>query len=241
MVRVFHLSWVWDAHTHMENSLWAFQCFLFFFSFFSFFFSFFFKCGYCHSHWNAAPILFCIQNLVYIDGPTAGASFTGSVLYWYLLTYNISSNQVQASSSSLSPSPRLNRSPSPGLSGLKRLEPNSSKEFLPHQQPRPIPSLSGFKRLAPTFSKQCLPHQQRHPIYISHPLENLTDPFFCKVCQVPCSSAVTYKSHIRGYKHRAIGGELKFGRKDGAEVAEVRSEWKKCEFCNVWCMDDDAL
>ena len=38
MVRVFHLSWVWDAHTHMENSLWAFQCFLFFFFFFSFFF-----------------------------------------------------------------------------------------------------------------------------------------------------------------------------------------------------------
>lgn len=79
------------------------------------------------------------------------------------------------------------------------------------------------------------------PIYISHPLENPTDPFFCKVCQVPCSSPVTYKSHIRGYKHRAIVGELKFGRKDGAGVAEVRSDWKKCEFCNVWCMDDDAL
>ena len=58
---------------------------------------------------------------------------------------------------------------------------------------------------------------------------------------MPCSSAVTYKSHIRGYKHRATVGELKFGRKDGAEVAEVRSERKKCEFCNVWCMDDDAL
>lgn len=52
---------------------------------------------------------------------------------------------------------------------------------------------------------------------------------------------LTYKSHIRGNKHRAIVGELKFGRKDGAEVAELRSERKKCEFCNVWCMDDDAL
>ncbi|KAM4106971.1 hypothetical protein ACB094_04G106400 [Castanea mollissima] len=138
-------------------------------------------------------------------------------------------------------SPRLNRSPSPGLSGLKRLEPTRSKEFLQHHQPRPVPSLSGFKRLAPTFSKQCLPHQQRHPIYISYPLENPTDPFFCKVSHVPCSSAVTYKSHIRGNKHRAIVGELEFGRKDGAEVAELRSERKKCEFCNVWCMDDDAL
>ena len=73
-------------------------------------------------------------------------------------------------------------------SGLNQLAAKNSYHINSHGQ---FLSLSGFKRLAPTSSKQCLPHQQQHPIYISHPLENLTDPFFCKVCQVPCSSAVT--------------------------------------------------
>ncbi len=102
----------------------------------------------------------------------------------------------------------------------------------------PSPNLTRFKRHAPTSSKKFLPHQQPQPIHSSHLLENPTDPFFCKICQVSCSGAISYKMHIRGQKHRAVVGNLKFGRKDGAVVWNPR---KKCEFCNIWCEDDDSL
>ncbi|XVF09004.1 hypothetical protein REPUB_Repub07fG0053100 [Reevesia pubescens] len=74
----------------------------------------------------------------------------------------------------------------------------------------------------------------------SHVAKNQKDIFFCKVCQVSCSSAISYKQHIRGHKHKAILRILPFKGNDDAGITAVNSR-KRCGLCNVWCMNESSF
>ncbi|TYH39980.1 hypothetical protein ES332_D12G215000v1 [Gossypium tomentosum] len=64
--------------------------------------------------------------------------------------------------------------------------------------------------------------------------------FYCEVCQVPCSCSLNYKNHLNE-KHKVKLQELKFGRKDGDEDCEMENPKPRCELCNIWCVDANAL
>ncbi|OMO68674.1 Zinc finger, U1-type [Corchorus capsularis] len=73
----------------------------------------------------------------------------------------------------------------------------------------------------------------------SHVSEDQKDMFFCEVCQVSCSSAKTYKQHVKGQKHRT-NLHFPFKGNDEAATTAVNSR-KKCELCGVWCMNESSF
>ncbi|KAK9278596.1 hypothetical protein L1049_028168 [Liquidambar formosana] len=120
-------------------------------------------------------------------------------------------------------------SPSPVSSSSLNLVP------WPSATSSPCPSPTGIKRKAPTSSLQCLPSQQLQPIDSGLMHKTMSDYYFCKVCQVPCSGPFNFKQHLRGRQHKA---NMKHSREDGRKQA---NQQQRCELCEISCMDEYAL
>ncbi|KAI4335943.1 hypothetical protein L6164_014537 [Bauhinia variegata] len=123
----------------------------------------------------------------------------------------------------------------------EHLIPSESSSSALSSGPHASPSLLGIKRQAPSSNFEFLPVQQQEPRFDSHVYKKKRDNLFCAVCQTACSSVISYKQHLKGRRHNAQLHELKSGRKDIAEVAQVGSQRQKCQICDVWCMNVDSL
>ncbi|KAJ4831258.1 hypothetical protein Tsubulata_014574 [Turnera subulata] len=117
--------------------------------------------------------------------------------------------------------------------------PSSSSNIIPNSSL--THGLSEMKRQGPTNSLDFFPSHQ------AHDLVPQMDNYFCKTCQVACSSKRNYRDHVKGRKHLSKLWELKMrsGRKECGKQyvyeAAPASQRRRCEVCNIWCMNDDLF
>ncbi|KAJ4824690.1 hypothetical protein Tsubulata_015036 [Turnera subulata] len=140
-----------------------------------------------------------------------------------------------------SPLPReLERQPEFGFFKVRSCSnPRSSSNTVPNSSL--THGLLEMKRQGPTNSLDFFPSHQAHELL--HQMDN----YFCKTCQVACSSKRNYREHVKGRMHLSKLGELKMrlGRKECGKQyvyeAAPANQRRRCEMCNIWFVDDDLF